>query len=326
LIDDIFSNKIKQIDETHRKDAKLEYDFPNDPRNPTLVLDRAPSEIVPSIVVPESSLSSTDHICVMQNGSGFLDLNGNLYITLNDLTKLAETNSTGFKFFKLDSNQFEALLERSKQNGAKLTSVLCMINFLALESAVEKFASNAASINELVCSVPINMRQFLEPKVEYRIGSNFMSRLAINLNRSIIQRSAVSNTLFWEHAKNRSELLHERLNNGDAFKVLEDIAYLIPALYSGFKPKNVGAHFVISNIGDQSQLYDLDESSNIRVVQSYSGTSFKPKENSGFCQNGIVTINKELFWSITYGKNDMSQEFIDHWYHEISRIISRIIQ
>lgn len=338
LIEHVYIKKINKINEESIKIAIYETNFENDPRNVTkheecyfgYSNDVQEDIIMPDCLKPndKSENVSKDDDNVNYQDSIYVDDNEVVYITANDIIRKRENHYCGFRIMCFNEENFLKLLTKCKQNKVKITGCLEVIISIALYKTLQFFSNECNKVETLKYKVTINLRNHFDPPIDIRVMGlwiySFKSKISLkNLN---LDENNFWKITIWKLINCQCDILHEFLESKIFIKeeFLRDNEDKIYKSMKGYRVKDVGSYFALTNIG-QMESKPKKSFDCIKINEYYSVLSFLEDDFAQASFNSMCTIHNNLYWALSYNKKYFKEDVIDYWCKMIIDVFEKLI-
>jgi hypothetical protein len=321
IIEDLYdsNNTIK------KNEKEYEINYPNDPRFIKIPFDffkeTNEKKILKQLIIPEylkdgrTVGNKNQQVTWNFQHKDFLDLR-------NKMPTWHEKTFGKVEYFEIPNDVYLKLVKKSKLMSVKLTSCFETLIALAWYRTIKK-NSGAHDLNfNVKYSITVNTRPHLEKKLDYKTMGAWIAYYLSNLDFT----SELAKEDFWQIARKKCVELHDFLNEKSFLNkenLLENYKFSL-MLEDSIIIHDLLSHYSITNIGKLTDCHQ-DAKGKIIINQYYTSTSFTEKEIYNAAFHSICTINKTVYWSITYNSFYLKNEVILDWISLIHEIIHEII-
>jgi hypothetical protein len=239
--------------------------------------------------------------------------------SLKDLTCLSMKNNSKFRFVCFDSKENLILIKKCKQANVKFYGLLNVMLNIAFKKLYNKYGSNEIEKEHDIYYVnTVSLRYNLDESLLHGQDCNEIMGYFVNfmLNKSHIEINEINNPIsFWNFVKNETENFQSRLKNNEHLSE--------PKWAKNLNANEQNCDYWLANLGvlphtyREDGLFEISDS----FFASKSCIEFKDR----FVLNNFVTINNNLYWSISFNSYFTDQFFIDDYVNYVKEIVKMII-
>lgn len=336
IIENVFTFGYYEINENKMKIELEEVDYERNPRsigkNPDFYYDQNSNPIegilIPDFLKDKQNYIQQDKASLSDIDGVFVTIEGDIYAKASELAEKRKDHSCGYIFRNIEGKKFEKLVARAKETNVKLSGCFETIICLALQETFKKFSKDSYNLHEIKkYMVTINTRKHLDPPMQAEVMGMQMSFFNSSFERFDYDTNEPQfwKTTFWTLAKRQSKKLHEFINSKkfvskDSLIEENNMWYKIG---KGYIEKDVSHLFVISSLGELKSKPN-NSLNRIQIKEYYTGQSYDddPLEPIFF---SIYTIDKKLFWSMSYNRKLFKVEAANYLMSSIFFIINNLI-
>jgi hypothetical protein len=276
----------------------------------------APIQLPDSFKYDESKATQTP----CDSRGTFFDMNNKFYASNAEIISDNRKGFTEIFYLRFDAEKIAKLRNLCKQNGCKLTGCMNLIILIANQQMLFKYSTSPA--NPILHGYSVDNRQLIVPPVDpLRMG--YCSVVFGRHFEEFLQTEDADFWAwnFWKFVKRESDLIHERLKNGESM----DIALNDETVDYSDIPRNSSLfHFIVANRGDTTKYSDT-EFKKLKIKEHFNSMSFGKESGPALFFFSLDSIENNLCMSFSYNNRIVGRDAVDFVGSVIKDTVNRLV-